>query len=479
MKNKTTLQISFFLAGIMFFTNIIAQRDPMMSLSIDQAVQLALQNNVAAKNAELDIQKAKARNWEITTTGLPTITGSVDYQYFFKRPISPAFAEIFADPNSVSNQVNRALAGLYPVEIGSIFANAAGQNTDISFVLPHDLKAGFQLSQLIFDGRYILGLKAAKELLKTASINKSLSDQDIKYNVIKAYHQAAAAIHSKTYLDDTYKAVTKLVNDTREVYKAGFVEELDVNRLELIQANLEAQIQTQDKLKEIALSNLKFQIGLSINTPVVLSDKLEILRDKVSGSDQNFDVKNRMEYELLETALKLGKLDQDQVASGYLPSLFGFLSYAGQAQTNKFVDIFRNNSRGNNNWFQTGVVGLTMSVPIFDSGLKNAQVKQKKLDLQKTRNEFENFTKAAELQAAVSKTNFESSILDEKTSDRSVKLSERIYNINRIKFKEGVGSSFELVQAEQDLIQNQLKKIQSTLNVLNTKADLDKSLGVK
>jgi outer membrane protein TolC len=120
-----------------------------------------------------------------------------------------------------------------------------------------------------------------------------------------------------------------------------------------------------------------------------------------------------------------------------------------------------------------------MSVPIFDSGLKNAQVKQKKLDLQKTRNEFENFTKAAELQAAVSKTNFESSILDEKTSDRSVKLSERIYNINRIKFKEGVGSSFELVQAEQDLIQNQLKKIQSTLNVLNTKADLDKSLGVK
>ncbi len=460
-------------------TQLAAQRDGAMALSLDQAIAYALETKSEAKNAELDIQKAKARNWEIKTTGLPTITGNVDYKYFFKRPTSPALEKIFADPNSVSNQINSVLAQNFP-SINTLLLNAAKKSGEsISFVLPNDLQIGVQLQQLIFDGRYLLGLKATKELMKTSVLTKNLTEQEIRYKVKTAYYQAQAAAMSMGYLNETYKVVSKLVNDTRQVYKAGFAEELDVNRLELIQASLESQIQNQSRMAEIALANLKFQIGMFVKDPLFLTESLEDLRGKAGMPATTFNIEQRTEYDLLKTGLILGDLDARSRQAAYYPSIFGFVSYAGQSQTEKFKEIFQKNSLGKNNWFQTGVVGLGMKIPIFDSGLTNAKTKQGKLDLQKTRNDLENFERAAALQFQVSNTNFVSSLADEQIAKKTLVLSEKIYKTTTVKFKEGVGSSFELVQSEQDLIQNQLKQIQTTLNVLTHKADLDKAMGTK
>jgi len=87
--------------------------------------------------------------------------------------------------------------------------------------------------------------------------------------------------------------------------------------------------------------------------------------------------------------------------------------------------------------------------------------------------------KGIELQIKVSETTYTSSLYEEQNTQKSLTLSEKIYNKSRIKFKEGLGSSFELVQAEQDFTTNQLRKIQATLGVLNSKADLDKAQGVQ
>jgi outer membrane protein TolC len=102
-------------------TQLVAQRDGAMALSLDQAITYALESKSEAKNAQLEIAKAKARNWEITTTGLPTITGNIDYKYFFKRPTSPAFEKIMSDTNSVTYQVNSFLAAKVSISYYHIF----------------------------------------------------------------------------------------------------------------------------------------------------------------------------------------------------------------------------------------------------------------------------------------------------------------------------------------------------------------------
>jgi outer membrane protein len=120
-----------------------------------------------------------------------------------------------------------------------------------------------------------------------------------------------------------------------------------------------------------------------------------------------------------------------------------------------------------------------LKVPIFDSGLKLSQVKQAKIEQMKTQNDFENFRNASELQFRSAQSGFNSALADEINSTKSQELSKKIFDRNSVKFKEGVGSSFELVQSEQDYVTNQLKHIQSSLNLLNTKAELDKAMGVK
>jgi outer membrane protein TolC len=255
-----------------------------------------------------------------------------------------------------------------------------------------------------------------------------------------------------------------------------------------VKANLEGQINIQNQMADVALANLKFQMGLPLNDEIILTDKLDNLKSSANISAENtFDPKNRIEYELLNTAITLKGYDVKQKRSGYFPTLAGFLSYGWNAQAEKFTDIFKTQTQANpdgstskiSSWYAQGLVGLSLKIPIFDSGMKWAQIKQAKLEQQKTRNDFENFKNAAELQFKAAKSGLTSALNDETNTQKTVELSKKIFSKNEIKFKQGAGSSFELVQSETDYITNQLKHIQSVMNLLNAKADLDKATGTK
>lgn len=457
--------------------------------TLKEAIDFAVQNNIAMKNARLGEAQAKARNWEIVTTGLPQISAEAGYNYYFRRPISPAFNQFFGDTTTSTSRVFSYLASQDQNVANILYQSAiANKDAEFSFVLPHNFSSSLTVSQLIFDGRYVIGLKATKDFTKTARLQSQMSEQDVRYNVMKAYYQAAAAQESKALLASNLSLIEKLLNETRAVYNEGLIEELDVNRLELAQTQLESQINLQNQLAEVALDNLKFQMGLSLNDEIILKDNLNDLKSTVALADETgFDVRNRVEYELLETAVKIRGYDVAQRRSGYFPSLFGFFNYGWQAQANKFGDFFKSSTitypdgdtRTFTQWFDQGLAGITLNLPIFDMGQRMANVKQAKLDQQKTINDLENFKNASQLQFRASQSSFNASLIDESNNQKALALSEKIFKKNQIKYREGVGSSFELVQSEQEYTTNQLKHIQSILNLLNAKADLDKAMGKK
>lgn len=457
------------------------------AVTLQEAVQFALEFNTTVKNSRLGIEQAKARNWEIVTMGLPQLSGSIDYNYYFKVPIVPAFSQFFSDTTSSTARVFGYQAA-NDTNIRNILFQSAVESKDsrISFVLPHSITTGIQLTQLVFDARYFFGIKATKDLMRASRLSVSMSEQDVRYNVIKAYYQAQAANEAKAYLNTTLKQVQKLLADTRSVYKEGLIEEMDVDRLELVEANLQSQISMQNRMAEVAISNLKFQMGMNLTDELILKDQLdELKKDLLLAGESGFDVTKRVEYDLLNTAIKLKGYDVAQKRSGYAPFLAAFLSYGWSAQTNQFNDIFTRETRvypdGDvrrvSPWFSQGLAGFSLKIPIFDSGQKFAQVKQAKIEQQKSMNDLENFKNGAELQYQVAVANYNSALADEVNTAKAMQLSEKIFRKNQIKFKEGVGSSFELVQSEQDLTANQLKHIQSTLALLNAKAELDKAIG--
>lgn len=478
MKKLFTIIIVLLLTAIGF-----AQEEGIRSFSLKEAVDFALDNNKSVKNAKLDEQKAKAFNWEILTQGLPQVNAGIEYDYNFKVAQIPALTKQFTDPNSTINRVLHELAVANP-NVGAILQGGGGGFSNVSFVLPHTLNSNLSLSQLLFDARYVFGIKARKDLAKTSRLSTTLTEQEIRYTIIKAYYQAEAAQEAKSLLTENKKIIEKLLTDTRATFGQGLIEELDVNRLELAQATLESQINYQNRMSDVALSNLKFQMGLPLGEAIILKDKLDELKAGVNlSAERNFDEKNRPEYDLLNTAITLKGYDIAQKRSGYYPSLAGFLNYGWAAQAQKFGDIFKSytNADGSKgtNWYSQGLVGIKLNIPIFDSGLKMAQVKQAKIEQMKSANDFENFKSAAQLQFQVAQSGLNSAISDEAIAQKTLDLSQKIFSKNQIKFTEGVGSSFELAQSQQEYTTNLIKHIQSEMNLLNSKADLDKAMGVK
>ncbi len=460
------------------------------SFSLQDAVQFAIKNNFDAKNSVLGETQAKWRNREIIATGLPKIDAGLDYSYYYKLPIFPAADKIFNDTSSASSKVFSYLAQTNPA-ISQLLYNAAvgSKNSSISFVLPHTATASIQLTQLLFDGRYVVGLKATKDFTKSARLQRDLSEFDIKYNVTKAYYQTQASQDALVSLAEIEKSLEKILNDTRKTYEEGLIEELDVNRLELALGNLQTQIANQKQLGEVSVANLKFQMGLPLSDDILLTEKLDELYAKASmvNTAKTFDASNRIEYDLLQTVVRIQGHDLAQRKSGYLPTLAGFVNFGFSSQVEKFGDMFKKryvsypdgDVVAKSNWFQQGIVGFSLKVPIFDGFSRMSSVKQAEAEVSKARNNLEKFKQAAILQLQSSQALYINAISDEFYSKKGVTLAEKIYNTSNIKFKEGIGNSFELTQAQQDLIQNKLKYVQAQLNVLTSKADLDKALGVR
>jgi outer membrane protein TolC len=309
-----------------------------------------------------------------------------------------------------------------------------------------------------------------------------MSDVEVKYSVMKAYYQAEAAQEAKSLLTEILKPIDKLLSDTRATFAQGLIEETDVNRIELAQANLQSQINMQNRLSDVALANLKFQMGLPLDGDIILKDKLADLKAEVSlAAESKFDASKRVEYQLLETGIRLKEYDMRQKRVQYFPSLYGLMNYSWNSQTEKMGDFFKSSidayGRKVNSWYDQGFVGLSLKVPIFDSGLKLAQIKQAKIEQLKTKNDFENFKNASQLQFMAAQSTLTSAVADEILAQKTLDLSQKIFNRNKIKFTHGAGSSFELEQSEQDYVTNQLKQVQSVMNLLNANADMDKALG--
>jgi outer membrane protein TolC len=474
-------------AAILISCAIFAQENGVQSFSLKEAVDYAIQNNLNVKNAKLGEEKAKAFNWEILTQGLPQVNGSLEYDYYFKTPQVPAINQYFNDTSSTFAKLINHFAATDSVVRKLLYQSGGGLN-NISFVLPNNITTNLQITQLLFDARYMYGIKARKELYKTSRLSREMTEFDIRYAVTKAYYQAEMAEEGKSLLKANADIVDKILSDTRKVVEQGLGDEIDVDRLELVQATLESQMNMQNELSEVGLANLKFQMGLPLDETIILKDKLEDLKHSSDlAAETSFDPKNRIEYDLLSTAITLKGYDIAQKRSGYYPTLLGFVNYGWDVQTNSFSDMFHSNSQLNANgtsstvspWYPQGIVGISLKIPIFDSGLKYAQVRQAKLDQVKSENDFENFKNASVLQYQVALSSFNAALADEVNSQKTLDLSQKIYNKNQIKFKAGAGSSFELQQSEQEFTTNQLRHLQSLMNLLNAKADLDKAMGVK
>jgi outer membrane protein len=418
--------------------------------SLKQAVEYGVQNSISAKNARLSEIEAKAHNHELLSIGLPQVNGNFDYQYYLIKPTSPAFTK------------DLALFGIPP-------------STKIYFNLNNNISTGVNLSQMIFDDRLFVGIKAFKSLINVAQLQTGLTEQEIRYNIIKSYCDVQSAKKILELLDTNLVTLDKLQHDTRETYKQGLIEETDVDRIDLGESQLKSQINNTKNLYDLALASLKYNMGLKLSDQIALTDNIESIRALVTPIAPAFDPSQRIENQLLQSSITLHSLDIEQKRAGYYPSLFALANLGAGSQ----VDFAREFFETTSNWYGQSFIGFTLKVPLYDGGMKEATIKQSKMELAKAKNDYENFQTQAALQVDAARTTFNTNLIEEENAKESMRLNDKIFGKTKIKFKEGVSSSFELITTQQDQTSNLIRYYTAIKNVLESRADLDKALGVK
>jgi outer membrane protein len=327
---------------------------------------------------------------------------------------------------------------------------------------------------MVFDARFFVGIKAFKSLVKVSQLTTGLTEQEVRYNIIKGYSQAQAAKEILRSLDSSLVILDKLLHDTRETYNSGLIEELDVDRVQLGQSTLKSQINNTKNLYDLAMASLKYNMGLQLSDQIALTDNIEALRAQVSSEAPAFDPQKRIESELLQTSITLRQLDIDQKRAGYYPSLMALGNLGAGSQVDYARELFHADE-----WYSQAYVGFTLKIPIYDGGLKESQIKQGKMELQKAKNDYENFKIQSALQVDAARTTFQTNLIEEQNAKESMTLNNKIFKKTQIKFKEGVGSSFEMIQTQQDLTGNQIRYYNAIRDVLTSRADLDKALGIR
>ena len=421
------------------------------NFSLDQAISHALTNNRSEINAGRDIEIAKKKKWETTAMGLPQINGAISYQDNFKLQTSLLPAQIFGGP--------------------------AGEFAEVTFGTKHNGSGSLSLTQLIFDGSYIVALQASKTYLQFYENYKVKTDSDVKEMIINSYGNVLLAEESAQILQKNKTILEKTLFDTDQTYKNGLIEEENVEQLKITLSSVNSNLNYVTRLKEISLKMLKVNLGIDIDDTLTLTDKLELLAQKnldLALKSAEFDPKGNINYLISQNFVDQRDLEMKLQKSKALPTLAAGVNFGYNSFGNTF-SFFNSSQR----YFNYSNLGVSLNVPLFSSFARSARTQQAKIALEKAKTDLTDAEQKLKLGYQNAKSNYEYSIEQYNSSKENLKLAERIEKKQQIKFKEGLSSSFDFTEAQRQLYTSQQSYLQTMVDVISKKAALEKVIGNK
>ncbi|MHA8097340.1 TolC family protein [Aquirufa antheringensis] len=433
-------------AGLFLLTSLAATAQ---TYSLKQAVDYAITHQVQVKNSQIDLLNASAKINEIKAMGLPQVNGSV------------------ALTNNIVLQRAFIPAKLFNP------AAAEGELIAAKFGVDNSGFASVGLSQLVFDGSYLLGLKATSVYKDLAVKSVTQSKQQVAENVTKAYYGILVNEKRMGLLSLNLARLDTLLKETRALNQQGFVEKIDVQRLDVQANNLRTELDNVNRLQELSYSLLKFQMGFPMEEPIKLSEsleKVELNTFNVNAAGE-FSYANRIEYSILQTQENLAELDLKSIKAGYLPRLVLNANYGYNAGANAFADLLTKQ------WFDNAAITVALQIPIFDGFSKKYKAVQSANNLQKVRQSYGLLKSSIDMQRTQASITMKNALESMKEQKANLDLANEISRVTRVKYQQGVGSNLEVLNAESSIKESQANYFTALYNALIAKVEVEKANG--
>mgnify|MGYP000197162372 FL=1 len=416
------------------------------AFSLEQCVDFAQKNNVQVKNSLLAIEVQAQINREIAAAALPTVNTNLGGTNYLIIPTS-----------------------LLP---GQIFGGTPGTFIPVQFGTKFNANYGASIQQLLFDGQVFIALQARATSMDLQRKNAALTQEAIKVNIYKIYYQLSASKTQLNILDANINRIKALAHDAEIMYKNGFAEKLDVDKISVQLNNLETEKLKANNSVAIGYMGLKMLMGMPVKDSLVLTDVINessLTNDVLSDADFQYNV--RKDFQYLNTVKKMNEFNVKRYQLSNLPTVSMSGSYSKNAQRSKF-DFFEGG-----NWFNTSLVSLNINLPIFNGFATDARIKRTKIELKQTENQIESLKNNIDNELNQSKLNYMSSVATVQFQKKNMELAERVYQQTKKKYEAGTGSNTEISAAQTDLVSAQNNYMNALYAALIAKVDLLKASG--
>lgn len=455
MKLITKSLITIFLICFPVTISFSQENKDFLRLSMREAQDYAIENNRTVKSSRVDISLADKKIWENLASGLPQISVDANYLHQFVVPkISfGRYLDTSLLPDGVitKQDILDAYQDSPPVYLG------VKDNTTIDFTL----------SQLVFNGQYFVGLEASRVVRDASEKSLVRTEDQIKESVADAYYSILVIQESIKLLKESQKTLDQTYNELVKMNQLGLNEDTDVDQMNINRSNISAMLTSLESQKNIATKILKYQLGLGFENSVILTDSLPGFLQELNGlytDTPEFQVQNSVDYQLASIQENLSQLLVKLEKSKYLPTLSAF--YRHEEQTN----------RPSFNFAVKDVMGASLNFPILSSGVRSSRVSQAKYDLDKVRLSKLDAEQGLTMEFETAWNSYQTAYSNFMTNRESMDLSKKVYDRTMIKFREGVSSSFELAQNQNQFLSAARDYYTSLLSLLNAKAKLDRIL---
>lgn len=455
----------YLLFSIFLLSSLLSAAQQKWELS--DCLQYAMQHQNSIKKANLEVALQDQKNKEIIALTRPQISASGMFNYLFLIPKQRSDANAFNFGDAFS---------FFKIDTPAYIAYQAQPKDEYSvfqFGLPLSVSGNVQANQILFDPQVFVGLQARNQLMQLARLNLQRSEEELKINVSKAFYNCLIAEKRMEILKENIELIGQVENTTSKLFNEGFVEKVDVLRLTVQKNNLIAEQTKVQNLIDLGYYLLKFQMGMPLQEEINLTamfDEASIKKDILL--EQNIDYQQRTEMKLLDLAKDLNELDYKRYQLSYLPTLVAFGQFGYASQMKRLKEIFTLP------YFPTGAVGLQLNVPIYGGGQRNAKLQQSKIGLQKNDYDIETFKQAMEFEVNNARTALRNNLLTLDNQKANIDLAEKVYEISKKKYKEGLGSNLEIIQAQTALREAQTNYYATLFEAMLSKIELQKALGI-
>jgi len=428
---KTIFRIA--LLSLLVFIAFPVVSQPVLTLTLDDAVNFAIDHNKTLINSRYAINKSSQKIKEAIAAGLPQINASVDYTTY--------------------------LGGQASIQL-----SPASPPATIEFNPTSNLQAS--VTQLIFNGNYYVGIQLSKLAKKMTEQNYQVDALDVKDQTIQAYYLVLANERILNIIRENKANAQIIYEKTNNLVNAGILEETDVKKLSVMVTTVDNQIKSTERQMELGYNLLRFHLGLESNQMVHLTSSLDEIANRYifnMASADTFRLDNNLNYQLLLMQSKMAKKNITMNKVSYLPSIAAYYSYTEKLKKPLF-DVSPKN-----------VLGFTLSVPIFSGGERYSKLQQAKIDYDVTENSRDLLAQQLTIEERQLRYNYQNLLEQYMNQKTNKEVAREVLDKMDLKYQQGVVSTLELTSANTDYLNAETNFTTVLLQLLNAELTLRKT----